>query len=110
MLSDAERRELRGIEARLSQDSPILERLLAYSFTASCSRLSMYSLLWVGLILIGAGLLIRQNHCVLVGLWAVVGWPIQVHLLYGIRNGRVEQRARPDRDTDDTDPPRIKAT
>ena len=99
MLSDAERRELRRIEARLSQDAPILERLLAYSFNIDRSRLSMFSMLWAGLILIGAGLLIRQDHCVLVGLWAVVAWPIQVHVLYGIRNGRVEQRARPDRST-----------
>jgi len=97
MLSDAERRELRRIELRLSQEAPVLERLLAYSFNISCSRLSMFSMLWAGLILIGVGLLIRQDHCVLVGLWAVVAWPIQVHVLYGIRNGRVEQRARPDR-------------
>jgi hypothetical protein len=95
MLSDAERRELRQIEVRLGQEAPILERLRTYSFSTRSSQLSMYSLLWAGLILIGVGLLIRQDHCVLVGLWALLGWPIQVHLLYGIRNGRVEHRARP---------------
>ena len=89
MLSDAERRELRRIETRLAEETPVLDRLLSYSLNTEYPRLSMYSLLWAGLILIGTGLLIRQNECIIAGLWAVVGWPIQVHVWYGHR-----QRAR----------------
>jgi len=89
MLSDAERRELRRIETRLAEETPVLDRLLSYSLNTEYPRFSMYSLLWAGLILIGTGLLIRQNECILAGLLAVVGWPIQVHVWYGH-----QQRAR----------------